>query len=57
VGFIAFQRVIVSPTELKKYNEDKDFNLMELIVKRFRQLIDIDIKNILDCIDQEIKVG
>jgi hypothetical protein len=50
----AFQKVILTQAELKKYNDNKDFDIRELVVKRVKELMEKDIPKILDSISQEI---
>ena len=53
----AFQKQILSQSEIQKFLDNDSIDIEQLIEKRFRELIDKDLPKLIDCIDQEIKNG
>ena len=53
----AFQKQILTKTEIEKYFENDNNDIEQIIEKRFRELIDKDLPKIIERLNQEIKNG
>lgn len=53
----AFQKQILTKTDIEKYFENDSNDIEQIIEKRFRELIDKDLPKIIERINQEIKNG